>query len=283
MEEELDLQHAGALNPFRYRGYIWDEETGLYYLKSRYYNPEWCRFINFDAVAGVTGVLFSHNAAAYAFNSPLGYGDQDGEFLGALIGGIVGAAFGALNAAINHEDIGKGALGGAVSGAIAGLGCDIAVSTCGAGAPVAVGLLISGGFGAAGGIAGEAISNPHPDTVEYVDALVAGALGNMMCFGFSKVFASGLPMKNHKECNSWIKAIAHNMHECMGWKVSAVKDFNFVMTTTAGNGIVNMISGSVTMSGLSAVRAIRVQNQSTEPTIAARPRPYAYVARNAYA
>ena len=32
-----------ALNPFRYRGYIWDEETGLYYLKSRYYNPEWCR------------------------------------------------------------------------------------------------------------------------------------------------------------------------------------------------------------------------------------------------
>ena len=31
----------GTLNPFRYRGYVYDEETGLYYLRSRYYNPEW--------------------------------------------------------------------------------------------------------------------------------------------------------------------------------------------------------------------------------------------------
>ena len=31
----------GTLNPFRYRGYVCDEETGLYYLRSRYYNPEW--------------------------------------------------------------------------------------------------------------------------------------------------------------------------------------------------------------------------------------------------
>ena len=29
----------GTLNPFRYRGYVYDEETGLYYLRSRYYNP----------------------------------------------------------------------------------------------------------------------------------------------------------------------------------------------------------------------------------------------------
>jgi len=38
----------GYLNPFRYRGYVYDEETGLYYLRSRYYNPVWCRFINAD-------------------------------------------------------------------------------------------------------------------------------------------------------------------------------------------------------------------------------------------
>ena len=36
----------GTLNPFRYRGYVYDEETGLYYLRSRYYNPSWKRFIN---------------------------------------------------------------------------------------------------------------------------------------------------------------------------------------------------------------------------------------------
>lgn len=38
----------GMLQPFRYRGYIFDEETGLYYLRSRYYNPNLCRFINAD-------------------------------------------------------------------------------------------------------------------------------------------------------------------------------------------------------------------------------------------
>ena len=38
----------GKLNPFRYRGYVYDAETGLYYLQSRYYNPETGRFINAD-------------------------------------------------------------------------------------------------------------------------------------------------------------------------------------------------------------------------------------------
>ena len=38
----------GTLNPFRYRGYVFDEETGLYYLRSRYYNPRWGRFVNAD-------------------------------------------------------------------------------------------------------------------------------------------------------------------------------------------------------------------------------------------
>ena len=32
---------VGVINPYRYRGYRYDNETGLYYLQSRYYNPEW--------------------------------------------------------------------------------------------------------------------------------------------------------------------------------------------------------------------------------------------------
>ena len=40
----------GTLNPFRYRGYVFDEETGLYYLRSRYYNAERSRFVNADSV-----------------------------------------------------------------------------------------------------------------------------------------------------------------------------------------------------------------------------------------
>ncbi len=42
---------VGVKNPYLYRGYRYDKETGLYYLKSRYYNAEWGRFINADDVA----------------------------------------------------------------------------------------------------------------------------------------------------------------------------------------------------------------------------------------
>ena len=43
-------QDLGKKNPLRYRGYYWDEETGLYYLASRYYDPEVGRFINADNI-----------------------------------------------------------------------------------------------------------------------------------------------------------------------------------------------------------------------------------------
>jgi len=56
----------GAIQPFRYRGYVYDEETGLYYLRSRYYNPEWGRFINADAL--IKGNLYS-----YCKNEPIQY------------------------------------------------------------------------------------------------------------------------------------------------------------------------------------------------------------------
>ena len=42
----------GKVQPFRYRGYVFDEETWLYYLRSRYYNPERCRFLNADIDMG---------------------------------------------------------------------------------------------------------------------------------------------------------------------------------------------------------------------------------------
>ena len=42
----------GKVQPSRYRGYVFDEETGLYYLRSRYYNAERCRFVNADIDMG---------------------------------------------------------------------------------------------------------------------------------------------------------------------------------------------------------------------------------------
>lgn len=70
-----------ALNPCSYRGYDYDEETGLYYLQSRYYDPELGRFLNTDSVAflGATDSVVSYNLFAYCENNaisgydPLGY------------------------------------------------------------------------------------------------------------------------------------------------------------------------------------------------------------------
>ena len=69
----------GTLNPFRYRGYVYDEETGMYYLRSRYYNPMWGRFINADLVLGQKGRLFSHNVFTYCNNSPVRGSDPSGH------------------------------------------------------------------------------------------------------------------------------------------------------------------------------------------------------------
>jgi len=57
---------------------VYDEETGLYYLRSRYYNPEWGRFINADALTGKRGELLNHNIFAYCSGNPINFIDIDG-------------------------------------------------------------------------------------------------------------------------------------------------------------------------------------------------------------
>ena len=68
----------GKVQPFRYRGYVFDEETGLYYLRSRYYNPRWGRFVNADVLIGA-GKLLSHNLFAYCDNVPVSFSDKHGQ------------------------------------------------------------------------------------------------------------------------------------------------------------------------------------------------------------
>ncbi len=71
--------NVAAYNPFRYRGYRYDGETGLYYLQSRYYDPETCRFINADSYASTGQGLAGCNMFAYCNNNPTTYEDQTGE------------------------------------------------------------------------------------------------------------------------------------------------------------------------------------------------------------
>lgn len=75
---------VGRYNPFRYRGYIFDEETLMYYLKDRYYYPELRRFINSDMQVSLGGIGISTNLYAYCVNNPVIQCDDSGNKPGLL-------------------------------------------------------------------------------------------------------------------------------------------------------------------------------------------------------
>ena len=66
------------INPFRYRGYVYDSETGLYYLKSRYYDPVTGRFLNADMYCDTQSNIFETNMFAYCNNNPVNQRDPEG-------------------------------------------------------------------------------------------------------------------------------------------------------------------------------------------------------------
>ena len=68
----------GLHNPLRYRGYIYDPETALYYLQSRYYDPDVGRFINADAFASTGQGILGNNMFAYCGNNPVNMTDETG-------------------------------------------------------------------------------------------------------------------------------------------------------------------------------------------------------------
>ena len=89
----------GADNPFRYRGYYYDTESGFYYLQSRYYDPATGRFLNADDTAylGVTETTSGYNLFSYCNSNPVYYKDSFGFGpVGAIIGGILGFGLGVL-------------------------------------------------------------------------------------------------------------------------------------------------------------------------------------------
>ena len=72
-----DPDHIAFINPFRYRGYYYDAESGLYYLNSRYYDPETGRFLNADGIIGSGGII-GYNMFAACNNNPVMLSDPSG-------------------------------------------------------------------------------------------------------------------------------------------------------------------------------------------------------------
>ena len=82
----LAKDHFAYQISVRYRGYVYDDETGLYYLQSRYYDPETGRFLNADDVdyIGLIRANISYNAFAYCDNNPINHWDSTGFYSNGL-------------------------------------------------------------------------------------------------------------------------------------------------------------------------------------------------------
>lgn len=78
--ENTNYLKVNMLNPFAYRGYCYDDDMGLYYLQSRYYDPNTGRFINADDTnyLNATGTVLGCNLFAYCENDPVNYLDISG-------------------------------------------------------------------------------------------------------------------------------------------------------------------------------------------------------------
>ena len=90
--------NIATVNPFRYRSYYFDTETGLYYLQSRYYDPALGRFINVDSCFAwdIEKNVFTTNGYHYCQNDPVNQLDTTGKaVLQIVIRAIIGAIFGA--------------------------------------------------------------------------------------------------------------------------------------------------------------------------------------------
>ena len=137
------------INPYRYRGYRYDEETGWYYLNSRYYNPEIGRFINADDVSYLEpGSLNGLNLYTYCENNPVMMVDPDGNFgilalfaitvSSAIIGGGIQLASNAL-AGKTGSELWEGVAGAALGAGVNSLVLCLTISTGGASIFIAAG------------------------------------------------------------------------------------------------------------------------------------------------
>ena len=176
----------GKHNPIRYHGYIYDTESGLYYLGSRYYNPEMGRFINADGYASTGQGILGDNTFAYCQNNPIKYGDTEGTFINTLIGGVVGGiSVLASNIFNGKETSAADVLVGVATGALAGLGVDLAIATAGVGTAVLWAATFGGGASALQYIYD---TKTVGEEINFGDLLINAAIGaasNLLSFAVS--------------------------------------------------------------------------------------------------
>ncbi len=186
-------------NPFRYRSYYYDFETNLYYLNSRYYDPQIGRFINADDIStlDITQIALNGlNLYAYCLNNPVNETDENGYFLlwlfitAILVGAAIGGTTNGIKA-YNEGARGWGLFGAILGGAIMG-GAMGGILTFGgvtalgviSGFSLASGLMLSTGIGIIAGWTSYSIEAAFRDDIKWnvFDFGLAGISGGLKGF-----------------------------------------------------------------------------------------------------
>ncbi|MCR4898491.1 MAG: RHS repeat-associated core domain-containing protein, partial [Acholeplasmatales bacterium] len=178
-----NVDDIANINPIRYRSYYYDNETGLYYLNTRYYDPETMRFISLDGIEYLNyDTLGGLNLWVYCNNNPVMNVDPNGNLffsltaliVGAIVGAVIGASASIISQGINsgwNNINGWQVLFDGTIGAVGGL---ITASGIGLiGAAISSGLL-----GFIGSVGDDLIqSNGNWNSIDWVNASIMTATG----------------------------------------------------------------------------------------------------------
>ena len=201
--------NLAEVNPLRYRGYYYDNETGFYYLQSRYYDPANRRFINADIYASTdSSDAVACNMFAYCGNNPVTNSDESGEFFGTavIVGIIFCAVVGGVEAYCSAKSSGASAKEAWIQG---GIGLVSAAATSAVAAISGIGIplaaAISAGIGCASSVASEAVhyafNKDDPDyefdVFESCANVITGTVGNALSGALSA--GIGVVVPNHAE------------------------------------------------------------------------------------
>ena len=241
----------GADNPFRYRGYYYDTETSLYYLTTRYYDPEVCRFISADVYMSTGQGVLGGNMWAYCGNNPVNRYEVDGKFwniiAAAAAGAIINAAVSAISQGIengwdniNWKSVGIAAITGAISGGLAATGVGALGQT-----------IANGVIGAVSAGADTYVSSGGKATAsEYlVNIAVGGGLGLLS----GKIGGSGTGTKHISSSTSRALKRAGNAISRIG--KNGIKNTAKELVKT-GRYYFSQVTSEITKSMKSAVRSV---------------------------
>ena len=235
-----DTAGVAEVNPFRYRGYYYDTETNLYYLQTRYYDPEVGRFISQDDVSYLDPEHINGlNLYAYCGNNPVMFTDPNGTsflltlFIGALIAGVVSGAIKATTTAISGGS-GMECLGAFAGGFITGFALGGAAIL---GGGLAVGAVMATTATVLGSMAAVAVGS-------FVAGIGAYALENRI---------SGKEIKiNEMLINGGLTAVQGLISFGIG---AALGASGYWDTLKSGNGLIDIIKNSF-VSGQSGLKAV---------------------------